>query len=381
MIDPVIPGAMTIAADNPQFIVDPELQSQIAPLTTEEATMLEENIIADGFVREPLTIWGETIVDGHHRWVILQHNPDIPFTIQVKDFPDKLSAIDWMICNQLGRRNVTDEQRTYLLGKMYDARKHSNGGNRGNQYTKVAGGQNDHLPKDKVAKQIAKEQHVSEATVRRAARYSKGVDAAEAVSPGFKQKVLSGELNANIADISDLRNLPEAEILDSVQHIESGERPRNSQKPPKGSANRSSLLPERNQIPNSFEQSVPSSPAPNSPPHGIESTVKAHRYCPVDDPRIIPEDGAATKGLERIAESNRKMRIISDDDDEITVEDILLEFVLAREDAEQLLRSVWDRNFDLIMENPEKFLEQLTIMSESVKTMKKECKAHERSVS
>ena len=109
--------------------------------------------------------------------------------------------------------------------------------------------------------------------------------------------------------------------------------------------------------------------------------MKAHRYCPVDDPRIIPEDGPVSKGLERIAESNRKMRIISDDDDEITVEDILLEFVLAREDAEQLLRSVWDRNFDLIMESPEKFLEQLTIMSESVKTMKKECKAHERSVS
>ena len=379
MIDPVIPGAMTIAADNPQFVVDPELQSQIAPLTT-EATMLEENIIADGFVREPLTIWGKTIVDGHHRWVILQRNPDIPFTIQAKEFPDKLSAIDWMICNQLGRRNVTDEQRTYLLGKIYDTRKFSRGGDRRSQSAGVSKGQNDLLKANRIAKEIAEEQHVSEATVRRASRYAKGLDAAEAISPGFKQKVLSGELNANISDISDLRNLPESEILDAVQHIENGERPRSTQKPPKESANRSSPLPERNRIPDAFEQSAQRSPATSTLPLDIESTVKAHRYCPVDDPRIIPEDNA-TKGLERINESNRKMRIISDDDDEITVEDILLEFVLAREDAEQLLRSVWDRNFDLIMESPEKFLEQLTIMSESVKTMKKECKAHERSVS
>jgi len=381
MIDPVIPGAITIAADHPQFIVDPELQSQIAPLTTEEATMLEENIIADGFVREPLTIWGKTIVDGHHRWVILQRNPDIPFTIQVKEFPDKWAAIDWMCSNQLGRRNVTPEQKNYLLGKMYEVRKNARGGNHGNQYQKVAKSQNGTLPEQNISKQIAKEQRVGRNTVLRAAQYSEGLDAAEAVVPGFKDKVLTREIKANQNDIAELRSLSESEILDAVHHIENGERPRSSQKTPKESANRSSPLPERNQIPDSFEQSVPSSPATSTPPHDMESTVKAHRYCPVDDPRIIPEDGPVSKGLERIAESNRKMRIISDDDDEITVEDILLEFVLAREDAEQLLRSVWDRNFDLIMESPEKFLEQLTIMSESVKTMKKECKAHERSVS
>ena len=56
------------------------------------------------------------------------------------------AAIVWMCKNQLGKRNLTDEQKTYLIGKEYEAMKKSIGGDRGNQYTKVASGQNDAKP-------------------------------------------------------------------------------------------------------------------------------------------------------------------------------------------------------------------------------------------
>ena len=36
----------------------------------------------------------------------------------------------YIIMYQLGRRNLTDEQRTVLIGKMYEARKHAYGGDR-----------------------------------------------------------------------------------------------------------------------------------------------------------------------------------------------------------------------------------------------------------
>ena len=62
-----ITGTMTVSENAPDFIIDPELQAMVAPLTTDEATILKENIIIDGPVREPLTVWGSTIVDGHHR--------------------------------------------------------------------------------------------------------------------------------------------------------------------------------------------------------------------------------------------------------------------------------------------------------------------------
>lgn len=63
------------------------------------------------------------------------------------EFADKWAAVVWMCHNQLGRRNVTDEQKTVLIGEAYKAQKMSVGGDRGNQYKKVAKPQNEVLPK------------------------------------------------------------------------------------------------------------------------------------------------------------------------------------------------------------------------------------------
>lgn len=87
-----------------------------------------------------------------------------------------------MCSNQLGRRNITDEQRTYLLGKLYEARKNTIGGDRGNQYTKVAGVENRHMASpsgNKTRATIAAEQSTTESAVRDASFYAKGLDEAE----------------------------------------------------------------------------------------------------------------------------------------------------------------------------------------------------------
>ena len=52
--------------------------------------------------------------------------------------------------------------------------------------------QNGANQKGKLSIIIAKEQGVGQTTVERAEEFKKGVDAAEEVSPGFKEKVLSG---------------------------------------------------------------------------------------------------------------------------------------------------------------------------------------------
>lgn len=38
-----------------------------------------------------------------------------------KKIPDKYAAIAWICRNQLGRRNLTPEQKRYLIGKQYEA--------------------------------------------------------------------------------------------------------------------------------------------------------------------------------------------------------------------------------------------------------------------
>ena len=86
-----------------------------------------------------------------------------------------------MYKKQLGRRNLTEEQKAYMVGKMYEARKKSVGQHEGNQYTKVESGQNVHIPnrreqRNGTAGEIGKEIGVNGRTVRRAEKFAKGVD-------------------------------------------------------------------------------------------------------------------------------------------------------------------------------------------------------------
>ena len=176
--------------------IDPEFAGKIPPLTDEEYRQLEENILADGRVINPLIIWNGVIVDGHNRYRIVQVHPEIPYDTFEKDFPDRFAVIAWICRNQLGRRNLTPEQRKYLIGKQYEAEKASVPNAAGkNQFSEEVSGQNDHQPtSEKTSEKIAREIGASERFVRRAEEFARGVDAAEEAVPGMKQEILSGKL-------------------------------------------------------------------------------------------------------------------------------------------------------------------------------------------
>src|SRR5699024_5318168 len=175
--------------------IDPEFEGKIPPLREEELKQLEENILTDGVVINPLIVWDGVIVDGHNRYRILQKHPEIQFTTYEKEFPDRYAAIAWICKNQLGRRNLTLQQYKYLMGQQYEAEKCISY-NRGNQHTlvhKSGTGQNVQCQKGEwTAKRIARENNTTERSVRRAGQFAKGVDAAEKVAPGIKQEILSG---------------------------------------------------------------------------------------------------------------------------------------------------------------------------------------------
>lgn len=175
--------------------IDPEFRDKIPPLTDAEFEQLRENILTDGEVYEPIAIWNETIVDGHNRWKIILDHPDIPYRTREMHFSDKWEAFDWMYKKQLGRRNLTEEQRTVLTGKMYEARMHTVSNPMGtNQYTKEVGSQNGSQPKEKtrVSEQIAEELGVGKNTVLRAHKFSKGIDKLKEIAPEAADKVLQG---------------------------------------------------------------------------------------------------------------------------------------------------------------------------------------------
>lgn len=205
--------------------VDPKFRDKIPPLTEEEFKQLEDNIVKDGEVYEPIIVWNGTIIDGHNRWKIIQKHPEIPYKVKEMDFPDEWAVFDWMYSKQLGRRNLTDEQRTYMIGKMYEARKHTEAF-RGNQYTIKSGGA-ENLPNhsnNKTAYMIGEEVGVSHDTVKKAEKFAKGVEILQDISPVAAEKVLRGNTKATKAQIAalsgmDLESQQQAasEIVNAIQ--------------------------------------------------------------------------------------------------------------------------------------------------------------------
>ena len=209
--------------------VDLELKNKIPPLSAEEFRKLEENIVSDGEVIEPLVLWNDTIIDGHHRWEIIQRHPEIPYKVKHMEFPDKWAAIVWMCRNQLGRRNLTEEQRTYLLGKELEAQKQTVGNS-----TSLRGEDGRFLQWDhcdpirdsgRTAEKMAKEHGIGSATVNRAEQFAKAIDAAEELSPGFREGVLSGDIKAPRKVIAEIRHLPKEQKVEAIEAIRAGDVP------------------------------------------------------------------------------------------------------------------------------------------------------------
>ncbi len=102
--------------------IDEELGGLIPPLTDEERQQLEANILADG-CRDPLVAWAEEgiLLDGHNRYRICQEN-DVLFDVREISLPGRDAAKLWIEENQLGRRNLTDDQRAALAFRIQQKR-------------------------------------------------------------------------------------------------------------------------------------------------------------------------------------------------------------------------------------------------------------------
>lgn len=199
--------------------VDPEFESKIPPLREEELKQLEENILADGVVINPLIVWKGIIVDGHNRFEILKEHPEIEYTILEKEFAGREEAIVWICKNQLGRRNLTPEQRRYLVGKQYEAEKLAHGGNR-----KIEGEQpschGDNLvSQPKTCERIAQENGVNWRSVIRSEKFAQNVDAAEAAVPGTREKILSGKVKPTAAELAAVSSAAPEERPGLVEEI------------------------------------------------------------------------------------------------------------------------------------------------------------------
>lgn len=195
-----------------ELMIDPEFQDKIPPLTEDEFSLLEENILSDGAVFSPLIVWEGVILDGHNRYEIIQKHPELTYAVRKVRFANRYEALSWICKNQLGRRNLTPQQKKYLIGQRYEAEKMAHGGDRKSSRRstdKICPLKSSHQTRAS----IAQDAKVSEGFVENAATYARGVDAAEEALPGIKQEILTGSIK------------PTASAVAAVAKAEPEERP------------------------------------------------------------------------------------------------------------------------------------------------------------
>ena len=232
-----------------KLIIDPEFRDKIPPLTEDEFTLLEENILSDGAVFSPLIVWDGTILDGHNRYEIIQKHPELTYAVHKVSFANRYEAISWICKHQLGRRNLTPQQKKYLIGQRYEAEKQADAFH-GNQHTlSDESGADKKCPHQNsrhvTQSRIAKETNTSASYVREAGTFAKGVDAAEEALPGIKQEILTGVIK------------PTASAVAAVAKAAPEERPQLAAalKKPRGSGKSASEKPQP-----VYHKSAPASP-------------------------------------------------------------------------------------------------------------------------
>jgi len=179
-----------------ELVILPEIQRRLLPLRPEELAELERSVLEEG-IRDPLVVWrrnGQLIlVDGHHRYELAKKH-GLSFQVVEREFRDLDEVLIWIDRNQLGRRNLTDHQRSIIVGRLYKTMKQ-------NPILNLKPFQKDRVCKlhtlrgsVATARAIAEQIGVNESTVRRSAQFYEAYEALQQVSPKAAEAVLRGEV-------------------------------------------------------------------------------------------------------------------------------------------------------------------------------------------
>ncbi|CAB4149083.1 MT-A70-like [uncultured Caudovirales phage] len=178
-----------------KITVDPEFKSNIPPLSDEEYAQLEKNILADG-CRDPLVLWGQLLVDGHNRYAICTKH-GLPFNIVQKEFASRDEALDWTDANQLGRRNLTPDQRSIIRGRRFNRTKKPIGAPLGSSNASKIKGDKVSPLIPKTSKALAAQYGVSDRTIIRDGKRADAIERLAVTAPEKAKAVLDGKKRFN----------------------------------------------------------------------------------------------------------------------------------------------------------------------------------------
>ena len=177
-------------------VVLPEMEQLLPPLSAEQFSALESDILANGCYAHIIVNEDIVIVDGHNRFRICEKH-GLPFKMLVFSFKDLLEAKQWALNTQKGRRNLAKWELGKIALKLkpeIEARAHANmsagGGNHKSEDMKSGSvnSPNPILPVD-TRKEAAQAVGIGEQTMGRVAQLAE--NAPQVLKDALDQKELS----------------------------------------------------------------------------------------------------------------------------------------------------------------------------------------------
>jgi N6-adenosine-specific RNA methylase IME4 len=142
----------------------------------------------------------------------------LKFQVVKRHFESLDEVLIWIDRNQLGRRNLTDEQRAVVIGRLYKTIKKEP-----HRPTKEGNGLNlsPFSGSHATARAIAEQAGVGQATVRRAEKFADAVETLQEISPQAAERVLRGEVRDAL---TELPRVPKEALSFVAEKIEEGKR-------------------------------------------------------------------------------------------------------------------------------------------------------------
>lgn len=197
------------------LVIEKEFKDLIPKISRDEYNRLEESILDEG-VRDKFVVWEKNdkkiILDGHNRYKICSENKlECKIKLKIKHFENREEAIDYIIKNQLARRNLTPDQKRYFIGKLYNENKKEP-----HRPPKTKAEKGDVIQPLKTAEKFAEKYGSSPTYIKGAGKYAKDYDTIkDKVGSKLTDKLLTGKNKSTVDDFKELAKL-EANVIKEV---------------------------------------------------------------------------------------------------------------------------------------------------------------------
>jgi hypothetical protein len=227
-----------LARAKKNIVIYEEFKFLVPPLAPDELHKLELSILAEG-CRDPLVLWhkydGELegdkipeneewiLIDGHNRYQICQQK-NLDFKVARLEFPDHESAVNWIVNNQLGKRNVTEETKSYLRGLQYnrEKKKETNWQNL-RQYAHTEHTEDENTsPTGSTAERLGELHKVSEKTIKRDEKFAIAIDKICGNNRTLKANILQRNIQVPKLKLIEIADDAEETLAQLGVHLEEG---------------------------------------------------------------------------------------------------------------------------------------------------------------